>query len=79
MSQIELWTKIFNKSRGRFFTVVFRKNNGTLRVLNGKVGKVSRDSVAKEKYLHVLDVQKNGVRMVNLNTIREFRCAELTL
>lgn len=79
MSSVEIWTRMFSKTRGRFFSVSFRKQNGQIRKLNGKVGRVDRTAVSGEKYVVVFDVKNNGWRKVNINTIRSFKCAELSL
>lgn len=75
----EIWTRMFRKTRGRFFTVVFRKNDGTIRTLNGKVKSISRDKFFDGRYIMVWDAKNVGWRKVNVNTILEFRCAELSL
>jgi hypothetical protein len=76
MSHFEFWTKMFNKTHGRFFAVTFQKRDGSMRRLNGNVGKIhTNDGV----YITVRDVQKRAWRRVNPITIREFRCKELSL
>ena len=81
MNTFEIWDKIFRKTRGRFFSVVFKKTNGEARKLNGKLGKIVdlNDKDQTNTYLLVWDVQNHGWRKVNVNTINSFKCAELTI
>ena len=72
----ELKSMVGNK----IFTVIFTKKDGTLREMNCRLGvkKHLRGGVlaydAKElNYLPVYDLQKEGYRMINVNTIKEIR------
>ena len=61
---------------GRIFTVTFKKKDGTLRKLNGRLGvhhgkKLSSPTTESiPKYLVVYDVQKQAYRNVNVSTIQ---------
>ena len=77
MTLTNIWIRIFNKTRGRFFGVDYYKKDGSFRSLNGKVGRI--DSVDGERFLTVWDAKNNGWRKVNLETIRAFRCGELSI
>ena len=67
--------EIIRSSRGRMVTVEFRKKNGELRKLNGRLGvqkglNGGKNSTAHiPKYLTIFDVRKHGHRNVNLDTI----------
>jgi hypothetical protein len=79
MTQFDIWTRLLNKTRGRFFSIEWIKNNGERRRLNGKAKRLNFNNVDGQKYILVWDVQKEGWRHINVNTIKSFRCAELTL
>jgi len=70
--------EIIGKTSGKFFTVVFTKKDGTERVLNGRLGVVSKlkggqTMVNKDQFLVVFDVQIGQYRSVNKDTIKEVR------
>lgn len=80
MNLHNVWCRLFNKTRGRFFTVEFVKADGSLRVLNGKLSKaVSMDLIDSSGHIVVWDAQKRAFRKINLSTIRSFRCKEISL
>lgn len=63
---------------GRFFSAEFTKKDGTIRVINGRTGvkkhlkpnsKGSAYDARERGYLPVFDVQANGYRLINLQTI----------
>jgi hypothetical protein len=64
-------------NEGKFFSVTFKKKDGTIRKLNGRLGvhfgKQLQQSTVKSipKYLTVYDVKGNGYRNVNTNTVIE--------
>lgn len=69
--------QVIENSNGKFPTVVFIKNDGTERVLNGRVG-VSKyvkgtGRTVSDKYLTIYDVKNKGYRSVNKETIIEVR------
>ena len=62
-------------NEGKFFTVTFKKKDGSIRKLNGRLGvhfgkKLGKSTVAGiPKYLTVYDVQKRAYRNVNTDTV----------
>ncbi len=93
MNLSDVWTDIFKSTKGRFFTCTFRKKNGSLRTLNGKVGhEMKIDSTG---HLVVLDVKANffidshvypsltiplpGWRKIDLRSISSFRCGSVRI
>ena len=71
-------TELINKSKGKIFTVTFRKKNGELRKMNCRLG-VSKGVNGKGMNYNptlkalkpVFDMQIKEWRMLNLETIRE--------
>jgi hypothetical protein len=68
-------TLIIGKSKGKVFTATFRKRDGTLRVMNCRVGVtkgVTGKGMAYDPNLNgmipVFDMQANDWRMLNLST-----------
>lgn len=66
-------TKILN-SNGKIFTVTFLKKNGSLRVLNGRLGvtkhlKGGLSTLNPLEYITVYDLQSKGYRAINRSTI----------
>jgi hypothetical protein len=63
-------------TNGKFFTVVFKKADGTTRRLNGRMGvskylRGGESKLNKEKFIIVYDVVAEGYRAVNVDTIEE--------
>jgi len=80
MTAAEIFRILFNKTRGRFFTVQFVKQNGEFRTLNGKISRLAGpNDIDSTGHIAVWDAQKKAYRKVNLNTIHRFSCAELSL
>jgi hypothetical protein len=71
-------TELINKSKGKIFTVTFRKKNGESRTMNCRLG-VSKGVNGKGMNYNpsikalkpVFDMQIKEWRMLNLETIRE--------
>lgn len=66
-------TKILN-SNGKIFTVTFIKKDGSLRVLNGRLGvtkhlKGGLSTLNPLEYITVYDLQSKGYRAINRSTI----------
>ena len=64
--------------KNNFFTVIFKKKNGEMRKLNGRlnVKKYLNGGVNcndEKTFLTVYDLKKKGYRNVNYNTIEEIR------
>lgn len=71
-------TELINKSKGKIFTVTFRKKNGESRVMNcrlgvkkGVNGKGMNYNPSIKAMKPVFDMQIKEWRMLNLETIRE--------
>lgn len=62
------------KSNGRIFTVTFIKKDGTVRVLNGRLGvekhlKGGECTLDKDKFIIVYDLKAEGYRAVDKESI----------
>lgn len=68
----------------KFFTVKFKKKDGTTRILNGKLG-VKKHLKGGEKkydasslgYITVYDAKNKGYRTLNLATLQELKCGKV--
>jgi hypothetical protein len=69
---------IIEQSRGRFLTVTFRKNNGEIRTINGRVGVHHNgwaadhryDSFGNETYYFLIwSVRDRGFRRINAENV----------
>ena len=63
-------------TRGKFFSVTFIKKNGEERLMNARTGVVKalhggQSNLDASKYITVFDVQADGYRAVNKDTIKE--------
>lgn len=74
-----LWGNILNATEGRFFVIQYRKKDGSIRRLNGRI--YEKIDVNKGfRHLIVRDVQlkrkgkSSGYRKVDPNTIIAFKC-----
>lgn len=70
---------------GKFITVTFKKKDGTLRVLNGRMGVYayskggeSKVSTLDKPYLTVWDTKIKEYRSVNLDTVIGFKAGGKT-
>jgi len=80
MNLHEVWRHLFNKTRGRFFTVEFIKQDGSIRKLNGKLRKmIQPQEIDSSGHIVVWDTNKRAYRKVNLSTINSFVCQELSI
>lgn len=66
--------KFVRKAAGRFFTVTFRKKDGTIRTLNGRTGvhSATKSGVAKvetDKLFVVYDVKLKQFRSIRKDSI----------
>lgn len=82
MNTNELKSTILS-THARLFKVVFKKSDGTIRTLYGKVGverfkskKPNKRKVSKsnENIIRVFDVEKKEYRAFNLSSVLEFSC-----
>lgn len=65
---------IIKQTAGKIFTVTFTKADGSIRVLNGRLGvtkhlKGGKCTLDPNKYVIIYDLQKKGYRAVNVNSI----------
>ena len=72
--------KIINSSKGKFFSAVFIKKDGTLRTMNCRLGVKKylkggklRFSPSKKGLVVVFDVDKKEYRMININTTQSLK------
>lgn len=75
MSNLE---KVIQDSNGKIITVKFIKKDGTERILNGRLGvkKFLRGGVKTvdpNQYITIYDLQNEGYRNINRNTILEVK------
>jgi hypothetical protein len=62
-------------SNGKFVSITFIKKDGSIRVLNGRLGvtkylKGGVSTLDPEQYITIFDVVKKGYRAINRNTIQ---------
>ena len=75
---------VLQATKGKFFTVVFIKKDGTTRTMNCRLGvtkhlKGGLSTLNPDQYLTVYDVQAEGYRAVNLSTIVSITCGGIIL
>jgi hypothetical protein len=75
---------VLQATKGKFFTVVFIKKDGTTRSMNCRLGvtkhlKGGVSNLDASQYLTVYDVQSEGYRAVNLSTIVSVTCGGVVL
>ena len=75
---------VLQATKGKFFTVVFIKKDGSTRSMNCRLGvtkhlKGGLSTLNPEQYLTVYDVQSEGYRAVNLSTIVSVTCGGIVL
>ena len=78
MSSSKVFANMIEQSNGKMVTVSFIKQDGSLRVLNGRLGvkkylKGGKSSVDANEYISIYDVQNKGYRSINRNTIVALR------
>ena len=69
---------MIEQSNGKMVTVSFIKQDGTTRVLNGRLGvkkylKGGKLNTNTDEYISIYDVKNKGYRSVNRNTIVALR------
>lgn len=69
---------VIEQSAGRILTVTFRKNDGSTRVINGKIGvkfdlKGGPSYVDYNRYVLIFDLGKKGYRSINRDSIIEVK------
>lgn len=78
MQSSKIFAGMIDKSNGKMVTVTFIKQDGSTRVLNGRLGvkkylKGGKLNVNTDEYISIYDVQNKGYRSVNRNTIVALR------
>lgn len=78
MSSSKVFAQMIEQSNGKMVTVSFIKQDGSTRILNGRLGvkkylKGGKSSVDANEYISIYDVQNKGYRSVNRNTIVALR------
>jgi len=81
MNKTEL-QNLIAATKGRFFSVEFRKKDGTRRILNGKekylrLIKGGEGNLANTQYIHVVDRNLDDWRAVNSDTVACFKCGKI--
>lgn len=71
-------TDLIEQSNGKFISVTFIKKDGSERVLVGRLGVTSRlkggtSTLDPNQYITIFDVQNDGYRAINRDTIRSLR------
>lgn len=85
MKKIQQVRKLIEATNGNFFSVEFQKKDGSLREMTCRtnVTKYLKGGVSGtanyEQYVTVFDVQKNAYRNINAETIRRFKCGEMSI
>ena len=78
---------LLDDQKGRFFSIMFKKKNGEYRQLTGRLGVSSHRKTDDKKspagnynnpYVCVFDIQKQGYRLVNLETAISIRANKQT-
>lgn len=78
MKSSKVFASMIDNSNGKMVTVTFIKQDGSTRILNGRLGvkkylKGGKSSVDANEYISIYDVQNKGYRSVNRNTIVALR------
>lgn len=74
MNTSRILSSLIEGSNGRFVTVTFQKKDGSIRVINGRLGvtkglKGGKSSVNPDQYITIYDMQAQGYRNINRDTI----------
>lgn len=80
---MKLFDFILN-SNGKFLTVEFIKKDGSLRKMNCRLGvtkylKGGKSTLDPNKFITVFDVQSQGYRAINKETIQRVSCDGLVI
>ena len=75
--------KMVKSTKGRFFSCTFIKKNGSMRVMNGRIGchkgvKNIGRKFQKENLMTVFDAQAKEYRMINVDTMLTFNCGNFS-
>jgi hypothetical protein len=79
MTSSKALASLIDQSNGKMLTVSFIKKDGSVRVLNGRLGvtkyiKGGNPKKNSNDYITVYDVQNKGYRSVSRDTIVAVRC-----
>ena len=77
-------TALIEQSKGKFITVAFRKKDGTLRIMNCRLGvtkhlKGGECTLDRDQFIIVYDMQSKGYRAINRDTIESVTIEGQTL
>ncbi len=69
---------LIEQSNGKFVSVTFTKKDGSTRVLVGRLGvtkalKGGKSTLDPDKFITIFDVQADGYRAINRETIQSVR------
>ena len=75
--------KMIKSSNGCFFSCTFIKKDGSMRVMNARIGcqkgiKGVGRKFQKENLVTVFDAQAKSYRMINVDTMLTFQCGNFT-
>jgi hypothetical protein len=78
MSSSKVFASLIEQSNGKMVTVSFIKKDGSLRVLNGRLGvkkylKGGKINTNTDEYINIYDVKNQGYRSINRSTIVALR------
>ena len=81
-STVEM-VKMVKSSQGRWFSCTFIKKDGSMRVMNGRIGchkgiKGVGRKFQKENLVTVFDAQAKEYRMINVDTMLTFQCGNFS-
>lgn len=71
-------------SNGKFISVLFEKNSGEPRFINGRLGVVKhlkggRSNLNPMHYITIFDIKSNGYRAIARDSIKKVTCDGLTI
>jgi hypothetical protein len=74
MQSSKIFANMIEQSNGKMVTVTFIKQDGSTRILNGRLGvkkylKGGKLSTNTDEYINIYDVQNKGYRSINRSTI----------
>ena len=81
-STVEM-VKMVKSSQGRWFSCTFIKKDGSMRIMNARIGchkgvKGIGRKFQKENLVTVFDAQAKEYRMINVDTMLTFNCGNFT-
>ena len=74
--------KMIKSTKGKWFSCTFIKKDGSMRVMNGRIGchkgvKGIGRKFKKDNLVTVFDAQAKEYRMINVDTMLTFKCGRL--